>query len=278
MIPVKHWGNEYVAAHPPLRGQNNNDDDGERHYWRIYAGGKSTTTFTTEPNVLDETNCPEPATFADGECTLPQRGAWVEVSVPFGDSFVVKGNTDEDALMVVGYLQSRKKSNYPCSEEQADLWPEHCDAGGELVAESTTKGDPAMYQMVPTAQFLRRYVFRTADGFNEDYVQVIRPQGSANVFVDTGDQSVGINIWESVGEYEFANFDLTDLKGGELARTFTIESSSAFGIVQVGYSNGAVDEAGCDNTPEDPDDAGNYRCSSSYAYPGGMKSEQIFIP
>ena len=241
MIPVSRWGTEYVAAHPPLRGQTSNPDDGERHYWRIYGGRDGGTTFTTEPQVLDETSCAPPAIFEDGWCTLPERGSWIEVSVPFGDSFVVRGEAYNDTLMVVGYLQSRKKSNYNCSDEQADLWPEHCDAGGELVAESTTKGDPAMYQMVPTAQFLERYVFRTADGFDEDYVQVIRPQGSGNVFIDTGDQSVAINVWESVGAYEFANFDLTELEGGDLARTFTIESNDPFGIVQVGYATGAFD-------------------------------------
>jgi hypothetical protein len=39
-------------------------------------------------------------------------------------------------------------------------------------------GDPASYQMVPTEQFLDRYVFVTGIGYNPNYVQVVRPAGA----------------------------------------------------------------------------------------------------
>ena len=45
-------------------------------------------------------------------------------------------------------------------------------------------GDPASYQMVPTEQYLPRYVFVTGVGYDLNYVQVTRPLGGADVFVD----------------------------------------------------------------------------------------------
>lgn len=254
LIPVKHWGTDYIAAAPPKR-------ENENHYWRVYAGGKDTTTFTTDPQVLTEENCTAPATFADGACTLPQRGAWIEIEVPNATSFIVEGQTDEDRLMVVGYLQSRR-ATANCSPEQFAMYPEICDAGGELWETATEIGDSAMYQLVPTAQFLQRYVFRTAEGFDSDYVQVVRAVGGQSVFLDGN----GLQGWRQINfDYEFVNV-LLDEPG-----THTIESASTFGIVQIGYSDPSQGSAeGCA--------AVSGQCSSSYAYPGGMKSEQIFIP
>jgi hypothetical protein len=51
-----------------------------------------------------------------------------------------------------------------------------------------------------------------------------------------------------------------------------IDSGVPFGIVQFGYSSASASEQ-CDNTV-DPEPI----CHSSYAYPGGMKSEVIYIP
>ena len=256
LIPVQHWGARYVSAAPP-------DRENENHYWRVYAGGKDTTTFTTDPQVLTEENCAAPATFADGWCTLPKRGAWIEIEVANQESFVVEGqDQDADRLMVVGYLQS-KWGPVNCTREEFAEYPEICDEGGEPLATSTTIGDSAMYQLVPTAQFLGRYVFRTAEGFKSDYVQVVRETGSDDtVFLDGN----GISGWEAVNdEYEYVNV-LLDEPG-----THVIESSSAFGIVQIGYSDPSQStEEGCA--------AVSGQCASSYAYPGGMKSERIFIP
>ena len=50
------------------------------------------------------------------------------------------------------------------------------------------------------------------------------------------------------------------------------DSGVPFGIVQIGYSSGEA-SPNCDNELD-----GNMICHSSYAYPGGMKSEVIYIP
>jgi hypothetical protein len=91
--------------------------------------------------------------------------------------------------------------------------------------------------MVPTEQFLDRYVFVTGSGYTNDYVQVIRKKGGADVFVDN--QMVG-------GYYAVGNYEVADHKvagGSHLA-----ESADDFAIMQVGYTN-----------------------VTSYAYPGGLK-------
>ncbi|WP_181198267.1 IgGFc-binding protein [Enhygromyxa salina] len=102
-------------------------------------------------------------------------------------------------------------------------------------------GDPASYQMVPTEQFLPRYVFVTGSGYDLNYVQVTRPQGGADVFVD----DVLVEGYESVGAYEVSDWAISP--GAHVA-----DSAEPFGVTQVGYTN-----------------------VTSYAYPGGLRLEQI---
>ncbi|MEM6989411.1 MAG: IgGFc-binding protein [Myxococcota bacterium] len=250
LIPVEYWGRRYVAMHPPLR-------DDEHHYWRVYAG-RDGATFTTEPQVLTAENCAPPAVFEDGTCTLPTLGSWIEIEVPNGQSFVVEGEVDiDDALMVVGYLQSKQHPGEP--DETA-----------------TTIGDPAMYQTIPTEQYLKRYVFRTAEGYDPpvdaegeplpigtragNYVQIVRPLEGATVFLD----GEGVNGWESVGEFEFATVRI-------LSGAHTVESNDFVGVSVFGFSNAEVeDREGC------LEEEG--RCASSYAYPGGMRLEFLVPP
>src|SRR5690606_38519950 len=98
-------------------------------------------------------------------------------------------------------------------------------------------GDPASYQMVPTAQFLDRYVFITGSAYSQHYVQVIRPVGAPEITVD----GATVTGYYSVGGYEVADWAISE--GAHVA-----ESTAAFGVTQVGYT--AV---------------------TSYAYPGGLR-------
>ena len=102
-------------------------------------------------------------------------------------------------------------------------------------------GDPGMYQMVPTAQFLSRYAFVTGTNYNNHYVQVIRPAGGADIKLD----GVVVGGYSTVGNFQVANVATTE--GAHFA-----ESDQPFGIIQIGY------------TPV-----------TSYAYPGGLKLEVI---
>jgi hypothetical protein len=102
-------------------------------------------------------------------------------------------------------------------------------------------GDPASYQMVPVEQFLPRYVFVTGTGYNLNYVQIIRPLGGAEVYVD----DVMVTGYYQVGEFEVADYSIQP--GSHLA-----DSEEEFGVIQVGYTN-----------------------VTSYAYPGGLKLATI---
>lgn len=97
-------------------------------------------------------------------------------------------------------------------------------------------GDPASYQMVPTEQFLPRYVFVTGTGYTWNYAQIIRPLGGADVLVD----GIVVDGYSSVGAFEVADWPIAE--GSHLA-----DSAEPFGVVQVGYTG-----------------------VTSYAYPGGL--------
>lgn len=102
-------------------------------------------------------------------------------------------------------------------------------------------GDPASFQMVPVEQFLPVYVFVTGTGYTENYVQIIRPLGGADVLVD----DIVVGGYSTVGGYEVADWPIAE--GAHEAR-----SEDPFGVIQVGYT--AV---------------------TSYAYPGGLALEFI---
>ncbi|MEZ4384026.1 MAG: IgGFc-binding protein [Nannocystaceae bacterium] len=102
-------------------------------------------------------------------------------------------------------------------------------------------GDPGMYQMVPTEQFLSRYAFVTGTGYNQHYAQIIRPTGGADVTIDGN----LVGNYTAIGNYEVANVSTSE--GAHFA-----ESADPFGVIQIGY------------TPV-----------TSYAYPGGLKLEVI---
>ncbi|RMG95625.1 MAG: hypothetical protein D6705_13270 [Deltaproteobacteria bacterium] len=97
-------------------------------------------------------------------------------------------------------------------------------------------GDPASYQMVPVEQFLPRYVFVTGKGYTENYVQIVRPAGGAEVLVD----GVTVTGYYTVGGFEVADWPITE-------GSHSASSADPFGITVVGYTN-----------------------VTSYAYPGGL--------
>lgn len=152
---------------------------------------------------------------------LDKRGKWFEFSVPNGTAFVLEG---DGPFMPVQYLAS----DY---------------VAGKI-------GDPSMYQMVATDQFLGRYVFVTGKGYALNYVQVIRHAGGGDVTVD-GEVVMGY--------YKVGDFEVADWAIAEGAHTAT--SDEDFGIIQIGYTIGSGEDA-----------------RASYAYPGGMKVEPIYIP
>jgi hypothetical protein len=189
MLPLAYWGEEYVAAHAPQRGN-------EDYWWRIYSGADA-VTITTDP--------PQPNTPA-----VLDRGQFIEFST--SQSFIASA---DGPFMPVQYLEGQ-------------------DGGAGT-------GDPASYQMVPTEQFLPRYVFVTGTGYNLNYVQITRPQGGADVLVD----DVVVTGYYAVGEFEVADWPIS--QGAHKAA-----SEDGFGVIQVGYTG-----------------------VTSYAYPGGLRLAKI---
>ncbi|MCA9706700.1 MAG: IgGFc-binding protein [Myxococcales bacterium] len=251
LLPIDYWGERYIAAASPQRGN-------ERHYWRVYSGYDD-VTVTTEPQVLDEDLCTNTGTM-DGSwdgtgCTLAHRGSFFELSVPQGTHFFIQGdrpNNQPAAFMPVQYLQSAFVS-------------------GEPSGESTTLGDPSMVQSVPVEQFLSRYVFSTGRNYPFNYVQIIRQRNSAAVYLDDGNATISIPDGEFMPvnqTYEVANYEIDE-------GTYIVESNVPFGIVQMGWT---IDEATPNCNPENPLPGQENICYASYAYPGGMKSERINIP
>ena len=171
--------------------------------------------------------------------TFSATGEFIELDVANGTAFIVKAS---GPVMPVQYLQSR--------------W-----TNGEPEDERTFYGDPAMTQSVPVAQFLDRYVFVTPLNYRHNFVQVIRRANGATVLLN----DTAVTDFHSIENYEVANVEIEE--GGHI-----IESSEPFGIIQVGYSGDEPDPENC------PDIAEGFICNTSYAYPGGMKQEQIFVP
>lgn len=178
---------------------------------------------------------------------LAERGEWFEFKVPNQTAFMFESDR---AFMPVQYLQSRRYSIDPAGEGLP-----------EPDTDATDVGDPAMYQMVPVEQFLDRYVVATAVGFELNYAQVIRRVGADEVYLN-GDP---VPFDYQVGDYEVANYPVD-------AGTYEIESGDPFGIVQIGYSIGGMKNPLCLSSDPMPE------CFSSYAFIGGIKAEQIFIP
>jgi hypothetical protein len=188
-FPLEYWGDEYVGAKAPQRGN-------EQHHWRIY-GGENGITVNTTPQL-------------PGFPIQLNKGQYYQFATT--QNFVITGS---GPFLPVAYLESQNPN-----------------AG---------TGDPAMYQMVPTEQFLDSYTFVTGTNYNQHYAQIIRPAGGADVTIDGN----LVGNYTQVGSYQIANVLVSQ-------GTHFATSDQPFGIVQIGY------------TPV-----------TSYAYPGGLKLEII---
>ncbi|MFO7563828.1 MAG: IgGFc-binding protein [Enhygromyxa sp.] len=175
--------------------------------------------FAGEDDVTVTVTPPQPNT----PIHLDTRGDWADLIVPAGIHLEFDG---DGVFMPIQYVTGH-----------------HDEANG--------LGSPAMTQMVPTAQFLKRYVIMTGFKYDVHYVQVIRAAGNPDVEID----GEVITDWDSVGEWEISTLEVPE-------GPHELISDDAFGIVQYGYSE-HID---------------SYYNSSGYAYMGGMKAEVIYVP
>lgn len=97
-------------------------------------------------------------------------------------------------------------------------------------------GDPAMVLAVPNERFRSDYAVLTPDGYDEDWLTVIRPAG---VEVRLAGQPISAQ-WQSVGTYEVGHVAVTP-------GVQNVESDEPFGLIAYGFDTAV-----------------------SYAYPGGL--------
>jgi hypothetical protein len=181
--------------------------------------------YAGEAGVSVTTDPPQPGT----PFTLNERGAYKEITVANGKSFTFQGT---GPFMPFQYLVGNK-------------------AGAD------NKGDPAMYQMIPIEQFLKRYVFATGVDYGENYAQVIRVKGAADVKIN--DQVVsGYYLINAVNglQYEVADVLLPPGPDPAVPVVYLAESDDAFGVQIIGYQTDGLR-------------------FTAYAYPGGMALNRL---
>ncbi len=250
LFPLQHWGTEYVLpsgiARIPENPTKEQLDFIEPNYYRIYAGASDVTVTST----------PADPAFP---VTLDNVGDFVNIETAPGTHLSLEANAP---FMPVQYLRS-------------------LDVGAELGDPRIGYGDPAMVQMVPTEQYLSRYVFATGINFYYNYLQITRAASDDEVSITDTDSGNILSVCPSGCDYAFepaGDFEVAWLPIPE--GTYLAEADTPFGIIQSGHGRSAgLDKNGdpidmtCVNVP-----LNSGECNASYAYPGGMKAESIFIP
>lgn len=259
LFPLQHWGRTYVMPAAPIRAWQFEaplpewQDFEEASYYRLYAGA-SDVTITSDPP------------HANFPVTLENVGDFVEIETESRLNLVVEADRP---FLPVQYIRSRN----PVSPNALEGPPQ------------TGYGDSAMVQLVPTEQFLSRYVFSTGVEFFHNSVQIMRPAEDGEVRITSAAGNIIRVCNDGTCDYEFApagtdhEVALVPLEEG----TFVASSDTPFGIIQYGsalldsYDDLGVRLEGACAAATGPTSAERF-CPSTYAYPGGLKAEAIFIP
>lgn len=270
VFPLQHWGRAYVAPSAPIRPWQWDGpepewyDFEEASYFRIYAGADDVMISSDPPHSAFPVN-------------LGEVGEFVDIEVDTGVSLLFEADRPFLPVQMV-------RSKNPIS-------PNPIPGPAQL-----GYGDAAMVQLVPTEQYLDRYVFATGVDFIYNEVVITRAVDDSSVAVqkqlDPGQEGPNTNQvllvcaqgdtdalcqtnFEPVGAaYEKALLRLPT------EGTYSADSDIPFGIIQFGSTLSQGN--GKDGQPLDVSCeaavAENPWCHSTYAYPGGLKAEAIFIP
>ncbi len=259
VFPLQHWGRSYVMPAAPIRPYEFDaprpewQDFEEASHYRIYAGAAD-VTITSDP--------PTP----NFPVTLDNIGDFVEIEADSGLSVVVEADRP---FLPVQYIRSKN----PVSDDAINGPPQ------------TGYGDSAMVQLVPTEQYLSRYSFATGVDFYYNSVELMRASSDTDIEIRAASGGNIITVTSTCDAGDPNCFEFTQV-GAEheiavvplVEGTYTASSDSPFGIIQFGSARSSQeDEKG--NT-QDPTCAaiGTVNCNATYAYPGGLKAESIFIP
>ncbi len=225
--PVKALGTEYVA----VRYRNRFDGQEESPPWRI-VGAVDGTTLTYEPSIPPGA----PQTLAFGQVA--------EFKSPGG--FIVKSQDDKHPFYMSAHMTG-------CASLP----------GGGL---GDCRGDPEFVNVIPSAQYLRSYVFFTDPTYPETNLVLVR-QKTATGYKDVNLDCVGtVTGWQALGaNYEYARVDLVR---GNFQKQGTcdngrheIKSDGTFGLTVWGWGSAA---------------SGGFSSQAvSYAYPAGASVKSI---
>ncbi|MCB9729950.1 MAG: IgGFc-binding protein [Deltaproteobacteria bacterium] len=236
MFPTKTWGKSYLATKSFARGV-------EKDYWRFIAA-ESGTVLTFEPASVSA-----PRTL--------DRGEWVEIATK--SDFLV---SSDKPFATAQYLASSQeilttREGSPCTVDQ-DCHPGYgcvqvsftqrvclspecpeagkatgCPGGHTCTCFSPQQcycqaiGDPALISIAPTEQFRKDYVFLSPDKYQDDYINVVAPDG-ASVVLD-GTTIPGGNF-EAIGATGFRVARMKVPDG-----VHRLSSTMPVGVVAYGY-------------------------------------------
>ena len=178
---VRQWGQDFVAAHMPVRAPANP----EATFWQVYASEDGTTvSFDFDPAL---SGLPGPSLNLDAGMV----GEFM-VTAPAGTEADF-GISATKPIGVVGYM-----------------------VGAEALGSDI--GDPAMAQFVPVEQFLPRYVVLVPGTWVNDVFVLTRLAG-ATITIDGVPVDDGLFVPVGAGTYEVARVPVPDgvhvLDGGD---------------------------------------------------------------
>lgn len=212
---LRMWGTEFIASRVAPRAA-----APEPTFWQVAASEDGTTVTFTADSAVE---------FLD---VMRQPLRLSEVSLDAGEllEFLSTGPAEQPGDFSILADQPIAVMNYMTGQS---LLPEGDDK----------RGDPAMVQVPPTAQFLDRYVVFVPERFDEDFVVLTRQSG---VDILLNGASVGNDGWAVVpGGFEVGRFPVGD-------GVHRLESSAGFGVTVTGW-----------------------RAADSYAYIGGTRTAII---
>jgi hypothetical protein len=230
--PVRALGSEYVG----VRYRNRYDGTEESVPWRM-LGAVDGTVLTWEPDQP----AGAPSTLALGQV------AQFDAPGPF----VVRSQDDLHPFYVSAHMTG------------AGLYdPQMADPS----APADGRGDAEFVNVVPSGEYLEKYIFFADPTYPETNIVIVRvkgPQGFADVTLDCAGPLGG---WQPVGtggRYEYTRFDLVrhnfEPQGGCDNGRHGIDSKQPFGLTVWGWGSAETGAMG----------KGFYTQYVSYAYPGG---------
>ncbi len=236
MFPTRTWGRSYLATKSFARGV-------ESDYWR-FIGAEDGTTLTFEPASVSA-----PRTIG--------RGEWVEIATKA--DFRVSADKPFALAQYLASSQEILKTQdlAPCKVDQ-DCHPGHgcvqvsltekvcvppqcavegkaegcpgghtctCFAVGQCYCQPI--GDPALITIAPTEQFRKDYVFLSPSKYQDDYINIVAPDG-ASVVLDNF--TVPAGNFEAIGD---TGFRVARLKVND--GVHRINATAPVGVIAYGY-------------------------------------------